>query len=92
MRLQQVRGRTHSLFQCQACWHQTSLIAGTSSCRAPTVLTVGFAITISQAKTIVGAALMRQLGVSYLTALVDPPLMRDGQREARCSQLPEPRR
>jgi hypothetical protein len=24
-----VRGRTHALFQCQACRHQTSLIAGT---------------------------------------------------------------
>ena len=83
-----VRGRTHSLFQCQACRHQTSLIAGTVMQSTKLPLTVWFLAIylISQAKTGLSAlALMRQLGVSYPTAwLIHHKLMRAmAQREAR---------
>ncbi len=66
-----VRGRTHPLFQCQACRHQTSLIAGTVMQGTKLPLSVWFLAIylISQAKTGLSAlALMRQLGVSYPTA------------------------
>jgi hypothetical protein len=48
-----VRGRTHTLFQCQACRHQTSLIAGTVMQGTKLPLTVWFLAIylISQAKT-----------------------------------------
>jgi transposase-like protein len=83
-----VRGRTHSLFQCQACRHQTSLIAGTVMQSTKLPLTVWFLAIylISQAKTGLSAlALMRQLGVSYPTAwLIHHKLMcAMAQREAR---------
>jgi ribosomal protein L37AE/L43A len=60
-----VHGRTHVLFQCQACRHQTSLIAGTVMQGAQLALTVWFLATyfISQARTgLSSLALMRQLG------------------------------
>lgn len=66
-----VRGRTHALFQCQACRHQTSLIAGTVMQGTKLPLTVWFLAIylISQAKTgLSSLALKRHLGVSYPTA------------------------
>lgn len=66
-----VRGRTYALFQCQACRHQTSLIAGTVMQGTRLPLTTWFLAIylISQAKTGLSAlALKRQLGVSYPTA------------------------
>jgi len=83
-----VRGRTHTLFQCQACRHQTSLIAGTVMQGTKLALTVWFLAIylISQAKTGLSAlALMRQLGVSYPTAwLIHHKLMQAmAEREER---------
>lgn len=48
-----VRGRTHTLCQCQACRHQTSLIAGTVMQGTKLPLTVWFLAIylISQART-----------------------------------------
>jgi hypothetical protein len=66
-----LRGGTHKVFQCQACRHQTSLIAGTIFQGTKLPLTVWFLAIhlISQAKTGLSAlALKRQLGVSYPTA------------------------
>lgn len=66
-----VQRRTHALFQCRACRHQTSLIAGTVMQGTKLPLTVWFLAIylISQAKTGLSAlALSRQLGVSYPTA------------------------
>jgi len=83
-----VRGRTHPLFQCQACRHQTSLIAGTVMQGTKLPLTVWFLAIylISQAKTGLSAlALMRHLGVSYPTAwLIHHKLMQAmAEREER---------
>jgi hypothetical protein len=83
-----VRGRTHPLFQCQACRHQTSLIAGTVMQGTKLPLTVWFLAIylISQAKTGLSAlALKRHLGVSYPTAwLIHHKLMQAmAEREAR---------
>jgi len=83
-----VRGRTHALFQCQTCRHQTSLIAGTVMQGTKLTLTVWFLAIylISQAKTGLSAlALMRQLGVSYPTAwLIHHKLMQAmAEREER---------
>ena len=66
-----VHGRTHPLFQCRSCRHQTSLIAGTVMQGTKLPLTVWFLAIylLSQAKTGLSAlALARQLGVSYPTA------------------------
>jgi hypothetical protein len=62
---------SHKTFQCQACRHQTSLIAGTLFQSTHLPLTVWFQAIylISQAKTgLTSLALMRDLGVSYPTA------------------------
>jgi hypothetical protein len=64
---------THPTFQCQACRHQTSLIAGTlfQSTKLPLTLWFLAIYFISQAKTGLSAlALKRLLGVSYPTALL----------------------
>jgi hypothetical protein len=67
------------MFQCQACRHQTSLIAGTlfQSTKLPLTLWFLAIYFISQAKTGLSAlALMRYLGVSYPTAwLIQHKLM-----------------
>ncbi len=66
-----LRGSTHKVFQCNACRHQTSLIAGTIFQGTKLALTVWFLAVylISQAKTGLSAlALKRHLGVSYPTA------------------------
>lgn len=66
-----IHGRSHPLFQCRSCRHQTSLIAGTLMQGSKLPLTVWFLAIylVSQAKTGLSAlALMRQLGVSYPTA------------------------
>ena len=83
-----VHGRTHPLFQCQACRHQTSLIAGTVMQGTKLPLTTWFVAIylISQAKTGLSAlALKRHLGVSYPTAwLIHHKLMQAmAEREAR---------
>ena len=74
-----VHGRTHTLFQCSTCRHQTSLIAGTVMQGSKLPLTLWFLAIylISQAKTGLSAlALKRSLGVSYPTAwLVQHKLM-----------------
>jgi len=62
---------SHKTFQCQACRHQTSLIAGTLFQSTKLPLTVWFLAIylISQAKTgLSSLALKRYLGVSYPTA------------------------
>ena len=59
------------LYQCNACHHQTSLIAGTLFASTKLPLTTWFLALylISQAKTgLSSLALRRQLGVSYPTA------------------------
>ena len=64
-------GNTHKVFQCNACRHQTSLIAGTVFQGTKLPLTTWFLAIylIGQAKTgLSSLALMRQLGVSYPTA------------------------
>jgi len=66
-----LRGGTFKVFQCDACRHQTSLIAGTVFQGTKLALRVWFLAIylISQAKTGLSAlALKRQLGVSYPTA------------------------
>ena len=66
----------HKVFQCNACRHQTSLIAGTVLQGTKLALTVWFLAIylVSQAKTGLSAlALKRQLGVSYPTAWLDAP-------------------
>lgn len=66
-----LRGMSRKRFQCNACHHQTSLIAGTLFQGTKLKLTVWFLAIylISQAKTGLSAlALKRQLGVSYPTA------------------------
>jgi transposase-like protein len=60
-----------SLYQCQACRHQTSLTAGTMMDSSKLPLRIWFLAIylISQAKTGYSSlALMRELGVSYRTA------------------------
>jgi ribosomal protein L37AE/L43A len=83
-----LRVRRRKVFQCNACRHQTSLIAGTVFQSTKLQLTVWFLAIylISQAKTGLSAlALMRQLGVSYPTAwLIHHKLMESmTKREAR---------
>jgi len=83
-----VGGRSHTLFQCQACRHQTSLIAGTVMQGTKLPLTTWFLAIylISQAKTGLSAlALKRHLGVSYPSAwLMHHKLMHAmAQRERR---------
>ena len=66
-----LRGSTLKVFQCDACRHQTSLIAGTVFQGTKLALSVWFLAIylISQAKTGLSAlALKRHLGVSYPTA------------------------
>lgn len=66
-----VRDGSRKVFQCRACRHQTSLIAGTVFQGSKLPLTSWFLAIhlISQAKTGLSAlALKRQLGVSYPTA------------------------
>jgi hypothetical protein len=66
-----VNRRHHTLFQCRACRHQTSLIAGTLMQGTKLPLTTWFLAIhlISQAKTgLSSLALMRDLGVNYPTA------------------------
>jgi hypothetical protein len=81
-------GGSCKVFQCNACRHQTSLIAGTVFQGTKLPLTVWFLAIylISQAKTGLSAlALKRYLGVSYPTAwLIHHKLMRAmEQREER---------
>lgn len=83
-----LRGGTHKVFQCNACRHQTSLIAGTVFQGTKLALTVWFLAVylISQAKTGLSAlALKRHLGVSYPTAwLIHHKLMQAmATRESR---------
>jgi hypothetical protein len=83
-----VHGRTHALFQCQACRHQSSLIAGTVMQGTKLALSVWLLAIylISQAEAGLSAfALRRQLGVSYPTAwLIHHKLMQAmAEREAR---------
>jgi len=83
-----LRGGTHKVFQCNACRHQASLIAGTVMQGSKLALTVWFLAIylLSQAKTGLSAlALKRHLGVSYPTAwLVHHKLMQAMvQREDR---------
>ena len=83
-----LRASAHKVFQCNACRHQTSLIAGTVFQGTKLSLTVWFLAIylISQAKTGLSAlSLKRHLGVSYPTAwLVHHKLMQAmTQREAR---------
>ncbi|MBK1646117.1 IS1595 family transposase [Thiocapsa imhoffii] len=66
-----LRGSTRKTFQCNACHHQTSLIAGTLFEGTKLGLTVWFLAIylIGEAKTGLSAlALKRDLGVSYPTA------------------------
>jgi len=66
-----VRDGVRKVFQCNACRHQASLIAGTVFQATKLPLTIWFLAIylISQAKTGLSAlALKRQLGVSYPTA------------------------
>lgn len=66
-----VRDGRRKVFQCQACRHQASLIAGTILQGSKLPLTTWFLgiYLLSQAKTGLSAlALKRQLGVSYPTA------------------------
>lgn len=66
-----LHGGVRKVFQCNACRHQTSLIAGTVFQGTKLPLTVWFLAIylISQAKTGLSAlALKRHLGVSYPTA------------------------
>ena len=74
-----LRDGTRKVFQCNACRHQASLIAGTAFQGTKLPLTIWFLAIylISQAKTGLSAlALKRQLGVSYPTAwLIQHKLM-----------------
>jgi len=83
-----LRHSAHKVFQCNACRHQTSLIAGTVfQCTKLPLVTWFLAIyLVSQAKTGISAlSLKRHLGVSYPTAwLVHHKLMQAmTEREAR---------
>jgi hypothetical protein len=83
-----LRGGSCKVFQCQACRHQTSLIAGTVMQGTKLPLTTWFLAIylISQAKTGLSAlALKRHLGVSYPTAwLIHHKLMQAmADRETR---------
>lgn len=83
-----VRGGSRKLFQCNACRHQTSLIAGTVFQGTKLRLTVWFLAIylLSQAKTGLSAlALKRHLGVSYPSAwLIHHKLMQAmAEREER---------
>ena len=83
-----LHGTRRKLFQCAACRHQSSLIAGTLFQGTKLSLTVWFLAIylISQAKTGLSAlALKRQLGVSYPTAwLIHHKLMQAmAEREQR---------
>lgn len=83
-----VRDRARKVFQCHACRHQASLIAGTVFQSTKLPLTSWFLAIylISQAKTGLSAlALKRQLGVSYPTAwLIQHKLMQVmAEREER---------
>lgn len=86
-----VRGRPHALFQCQACRHQTSLIAGTvmQGTKLPLSLWFLAIYLLSQAKTGLSAlALKRHLGVSYPTAwLIQHKLMQAMTRREACYVL-----
>ncbi len=67
----EIRHQGRSLFQCNACRHQTSLIAGTMFASTKLPLTKWFLAIylLSQAKTGMSAlALKRHIGVSYPTA------------------------
>ena len=84
-----VRRRHHTLYQCCACRHQTSLIAGTLMQGTKLPLATWFLAIhlISQAKTgLSSLALKRDLGVSYPTAwLIHHKVMEAMvEREARC--------
>ena len=75
---------SHKTFQCQACRHQTSLIAGTLFQSTKLPLTVWFLAIylISLAKTGLSAlALKRQLGVSYHTARLIQRKLKDALSE-----------
>jgi hypothetical protein len=66
-----LRDGARKVFQCNACRHQASLIAGTVFQGTKLPLTIWFLAIylISQAKTgLLALALKRQLGVSYPTA------------------------
>ena len=66
-----LHSNSNKVFQCNACRHQTSLIAGTVFQSTKLPLTIWFLAIylVSQAKTGLSAlALKRQLGVSYPTA------------------------
>jgi transposase-like protein len=80
-----------SLFQCSACRHQTSLIAGTVLQGTKLPLRIWFLAIylISQAKTGLSAlALKRQLGVSYPTAwLIQHKLMHAMAAREECYVL-----
>ncbi len=83
-----LQGAARKRFQCHACHHQCSLIAGTVFHGTKLPLTVWFLAIylISQAKTGLSAlALKRQLGVSYPTAwLIHHKLMQAmAEREQR---------
>lgn len=83
-----VRDGTRKVFQCNACRHQASLLAGTVFQSTKLPLTIWFLAIhlISQAKTGLSAlALKRQLGVSYPTAwLIQHKLMQVmAEREER---------
>jgi len=83
-----LRGGTRKVFQCNACRHQTSLIAGTVFQCTKLALTVWFLALylLSEAKTGLSAlALKRHLGVSYPSAwLIHHKLMQAmAQREER---------
>jgi len=83
-----LHGSARKLFQCNACRHQSSLIAGTVFQGTKLRLTVWFLALylISQAKTGLSAlALKRHLGVSYPTAwLIQHKLMQAmAEREQR---------
>ena len=83
-----LRGGARKVFQCNACRHQTSLIAGTVLQGTKLPLTVWFLALylLSQAKTGLSAlALKRHLGVSYPTAwLIHHKVMQAmAERDAR---------
>ena len=86
--------RTHPLYQCSSCLHQTSLIAGTIMQATKLPLTKWFLAMylISQSKQGISAmALMRHLGVSYPSAwLMQHKLMAAmAQRDGRYSLADE---
>ena len=86
-----VTGRTHPLYQCSACHHQTSLTAGSLLQNTKLPLTIWFLAIylVSQAKTgLSSLALRRQLGVSYPTAwMLHHKLMHAMAQREQCHQL-----